>query len=129
MVKYGVRKLAILDISTQGMSDTAKLAREAVAETLEILEVVTDMSNERSIMGAIQQVVKTFGRIDMAVHNAGIGQPIAGSIDMSVKDFQQVLDVNLIGLWACQREVLRQMLAQDAETRPLSTRLLLKYQH
>ncbi|EXJ63359.1 uncharacterized protein A1O5_11680 [Cladophialophora psammophila CBS 110553] len=113
LVRHGVDRVAILDIDTAGMSQTSKLIR--TIKEVDIIEISTNMANESSVVQAVQQVIDRFGRIDIAVNNAGIGGSILPSTETSVQDFHKVIDINLIGLWIGQREVIRQMLKQEPQ--------------
>lgn len=78
-----------------------------------MLRVHVDVGDETSLVNGIRRVIERFGRIDIAVNNAGVGGPIAASTDISTEQFRSVLEINTIGLWVSQREVLKQMLSQD----------------
>ena len=72
-----------------------------------------DTSKEDSVQSAIDQTIKTFGRLDIAINNAGIGGNSAQTVDQSLSEFQRVMDVNVNGVWLCQRAQIRQMLKQE----------------
>ncbi|KIW30208.1 uncharacterized protein PV07_05967 [Cladophialophora immunda] len=110
--RNGVTKLALADIDEAGLKSTEK-AVAALNKDVEVLLVTMDVSIEQSVIQGIQQVVIRFGRIDIAVNNAGFGGPIAPSVDISSEDFRRVIDTNMIGLWMCQREEIKQLLRQD----------------
>lgn len=110
-MQHGVSRLAILDIDNAGMNQTTTLVK--AIKDVEIIEIATDMAVESSIVQAVQQVVDRFGRIDIAINNAGIAGPMGPSTELSAQDFHKVIDINLIGLWIGQREVIRQMLKQE----------------
>ena len=59
----------------------------------------------------IKEIVKTYGRIDVLVNNAGITKD-GLLMAMSEEDFGSVLDTNLVGTFNCIRHVARQMLKQ-----------------
>lgn len=72
-----------------------------------------DTSKEDSVQSAIDQTVKTFGRIDIAVNNAGIGGKAKPTAEGDFADWQRVISVNLHGVWLCQRAQIRHMLQQE----------------
>ena len=90
----------------------ATIAQQANRE-IQTLTVHVDVGDETSIVEGMQKVTETFGRIDIAVNNAGIGGPIMPSTDISVGAYRKVLEVNTIGLWISQREEIKHMLRQD----------------
>ncbi|KAH6962532.1 hypothetical protein BKA56DRAFT_698512 [Ilyonectria sp. MPI-CAGE-AT-0026] len=117
--RHGVQKLALLDIDDAGLETTAALISQQTNKRVESLKIKIDVSDEKAIVQAIQKVVDAFGRIDIAINNAGIGGPIMESTKISTDEYRRVLDVNMIGLWVSQREEIRQMLGQSPiEIRP-----------
>ncbi len=68
------------------------------------------------VAGAVGEVLKRFGRVDVLVNNAGItGGPQATSVhETSVADFDAVLAVNLRGPFLLCRAALPAMLAQGS---------------
>lgn len=65
------------------------------------------------MLKAIHLTVSTFGRLDYAVNNAGIGQPLATTADTVLHDFDKVMAVNVKGVWLAEKFELQQMLKQD----------------
>jgi NAD(P)-dependent dehydrogenase (short-subunit alcohol dehydrogenase family) len=61
----------------------------------------------------IAQRAHAFNRIDVAVNIAGIGGSGKSTHEMDMAEWRKVLDVNLHGLWMCQRAQVRQMLKQE----------------
>lgn len=60
---------------------------------------------------AVKEIIKTYGRIDVLVNNAGITKD-GLLMGMSKEDFDSVLDVNLKGVFHMMRFVSRQMIRQ-----------------
>jgi NAD(P)-dependent dehydrogenase (short-subunit alcohol dehydrogenase family) len=76
------------------------------------LVVPTDVSSVASVGALFAEVRATFGRVDLLFNNAGIN--IGGTVgDLSVEDWQRVVDVNLTGSFLCAREAFRLMREQD----------------
>ena len=57
------------------------------------LAVEMDVTNENQVNTAIDEVVKTFGRIDTVINNAGI-QIISPIIDFKVSAWQKIFDIH-----------------------------------
>lgn len=72
------------------------------------LIIKTDVSNEQSVKNMIEQVVNIFGHIDVLVCNAGIAYDSLIE-DKTVDNFNQILNVNLIGAFICARECAKVM--------------------
>ena len=68
-----------------------------------------DVSKEDQVQAMVAEAVKTFGTIDILVANAGL-QKDSKFVDMSLADWQFVMDVNLTGQFLCAREVAREFL-------------------
>ena len=69
------------------------------------LAVVADVRQPEQAERAIEQAVDRFGGLDVLVNNAGVGAfgPVA---DMTVADWQNVLDTNLSGVFYCTRAAI-----------------------
>ncbi len=70
-----------------------------------------DISNESSVNELIQTVLAKNSTIDVLVNNAGITKD-GLLMRMKTKDWQEVIDLNLSGVFYCTRAVSRQMLKQ-----------------
>ena len=101
-----------LVVCTDINSDAAAAtARTIVAEGGDALSRKCDVSNTRSMEALATWVDKELGAPDIVVNNAGIG--LSGSLlDTSVKDWQQLLGVNLWGVIHGSRLFARQMIDQ-----------------
>lgn len=75
------------------------------------LAVQADVSDEAQVEGMFNQIAAVFGGIDILVANSGIQQD-APFPDMSLQQWQRVIDVNLTGQFLCAREAVRRFLAQ-----------------
>ncbi len=68
-----------------------------------------DVSKEDQVQAMFQAMYKAFGTIDILVNNAGL-QKDAAFENMSLADWQLVIDVNLTGQFLCAREAVREFL-------------------
>lgn len=69
-----------------------------------------DVTDERSVAGAIQHVIDRLGGIDILVNNAGILGPVASIAQVTPEDWRRVIDVNLTGAFLCSKAVVPSML-------------------
>ncbi|KAK4542635.1 hypothetical protein LTR36_006684 [Oleoguttula mirabilis] len=109
--KYGVRQLALCDIKPEALEQTSNELKKNFPD-VEILSIQMDTSKEDEVNSAVDQTVKKFSRLDIAVNNAGISG--GGPTDqLEFEDWRRVLSINLDGVWLCQRAQIRQMLKQE----------------
>lgn len=95
------------------MLNTTSNELKSQHQDVEVLNVEMDTSKEESVQSAIDQTIKKFGRLDIAINNAGIGGNSAQTVDQSLSEWQRVMAVNVNGVWLCQRAQIRQMLKQE----------------
>ncbi|KAF1065911.1 MAG: Glucose 1-dehydrogenase 1 [Pseudomonas citronellolis] len=85
-----------------------------------------DVSNEAEVDALFAQAVAIFGRLDILVANSGL-QRDAAFADMSLDDWNTVINVNLTGQFLCARAAVRQFNRQGL--RPEVSRALGKIIH
>jgi NAD(P)-dependent dehydrogenase (short-subunit alcohol dehydrogenase family) len=88
---------------------TGRTSRDLEAARLKLggqtLAVEADVRNPEHVARAFQQTADRFGGLDVLVNNAGVGG-FAQVADMSVRDWQSVLETNLGGVFYCCHEAL-----------------------
>jgi len=72
-----------------------------------------DVSDEGEVNRARDAAVKALGRVDALVCSAGITGPNLTTWDYPVADWKQVLDINLTGVFLCNKSVVAPMQKQD----------------
>ena len=70
-----------------------------------------DLEDEDSIKGAVKKTVSLFGGVDILINNAGV-QKLSPVAEMSTEDFDNVMNVNMRGIFIMTREVLPYMKAK-----------------
>jgi len=85
----------------------AALAAELGAERA--VAVPADVTDERALREVIDTAVQRFGGLDVLVNNAGISR-VSRAVDESTDSFREVLEVNLVALFAACREAARVMI-------------------
>ncbi len=77
------------------------------------LAVPADVAQEASVVALFDATVQHFGRLDVLFNNAGTSAPPGVLLeDLSLADWQKVVDVNLTGMFLCLRQAFRVMKAQ-----------------
>ncbi len=66
-----------------------------------------NVAKEDEVQGMFKKMIQEFGTVDIVVNNAGL-QKDAKIEDMTLADWQLVLDVNLTGQFLCSREAVRE---------------------
>ncbi len=93
------------------------LVAEIVAGGGRAHAVGANVSDEADVARLFDAAVSAFGRIDVLVANSGV-QKDAAIADMTLADWNTVIDVNLTGQFLCAREAVRRFRAQPAAGRP-----------
>ncbi|KAI6828206.1 hypothetical protein KC332_g2907 [Hortaea werneckii] len=112
--RYVARQLALCDIRPDAIAQTTQKLKDHHHKDLEILNLEADTSCEADVDNAVEHTAKHFGRLDIAVNNAGINGKAASSDQLEFENWRKTLSVNLDGVWLCQRAEIRQMLKQEA---------------
>ena len=72
-----------------------------------------DVSDEPQVQAAFAATLKALGRVDVLVCSAGITGPNLTTWDYPVADWKQVLDINLTGVFLCNKAAVAHMRAND----------------
>jgi NAD(P)-dependent dehydrogenase (short-subunit alcohol dehydrogenase family) len=89
-----------------------KALLEIKKENSKAIFIECDVSVFAEVQMAIQKVVSTFGTLDVALNNAGIGGESNKIGDMSEDAWLKVINVNLNGVFNCMKHELTQMSKQ-----------------
>jgi NAD(P)-dependent dehydrogenase (short-subunit alcohol dehydrogenase family) len=72
-----------------------------------------DVSDESQVAAARDSTLSALGRVDILVCSAGITGPNTTTWEYPVDDWKQVLDINLTGVFLCNRALVPQMRKND----------------
>ena len=75
--------------------------------------VVTDVTDPDSISALFARAREEYGRLDLLFNNAGSGAPPLPMEDLTLEQWQYVVDLNLTGAFLCTQEAIRIMKDQD----------------
>ncbi|MCH7760503.1 SDR family oxidoreductase [candidate division TA06 bacterium] len=112
-------KIVLVDMNMKGCAENAKQLEKRYP--VQILSIQTDVSKKRSVKEMVRKIVKRFGRIDILINNAaftakhgskkheGYFAPVE---EYPVDLWEEVLSINLTGMFLCSQEVGKQMLKQ-----------------
>lgn len=94
------------------MKKTTDALRAQYPDT-KIMELQVDVRQSGQVREALSETVRAFGRLDIAVNNAGIGGSGKLTHEMPDTEWTQIADVDLFGVWRCQKEELAVMVDQE----------------
>jgi len=93
---------------------------QAGAAGARALAVPADVSDPASVRALFAKTTEAFGRLDLLFNNAGTGAPPVPLEDLSLEQWNAVVDVNLTGVFLCTQEAFRIMKSQ----RPMGGRII-----
>lgn len=118
----GVGRSVALALATAGYSVALAGRREDrlqqtadLADPNQTLVVPTDVTREEAVRQLFAKTVATWGRVDILFNNAGIAAPVLSIEDLTLDQWQDVVDVNLTGMFLCLREAFRVMKSQTPQ--------------
>jgi len=100
-----------LVICARNFENLKKVAGDLKKYGHEVVPLKVDVTVAEDIEKMVEETVSTFKKIDILVNNAGIAA-VVNAEDMSVEEWQSVIDTNLTGLFFCAQQVGRYMLKQ-----------------
>jgi NAD(P)-dependent dehydrogenase (short-subunit alcohol dehydrogenase family) len=106
--------LVVADMNEDGGQQTVHMITENGGEAT---FVQVDVTSASAVEAMISKTVETYGRLDCAHNNAGIGsRPRAPLHECTEETWDRVLGINLKGVWLCMKYEIIQMLAQGSGT-------------
>ncbi|TVY52157.1 Monensin polyketide synthase putative ketoacyl reductase [Lachnellula cervina] len=112
LARHGIKRLALTDISQKNLSATSEALKSQYPD-VEIESMQIDVRDVKAVDDSMVQVVKRFGRIDVAVNVAGVSGAGKTTDASEESEWMGVLDVNLNGVWRSQRTQVRAMMKQE----------------
>lgn len=99
-------------VNYAGSEDKAKEVVEEIKQYgVEAFPIQADVSDEASVKKMVKEVIGTFGGLDILVNNAGINRDNL-LMRMKEEEFDEVISINLKGVFLCTKAVARQMMKQ-----------------
>ncbi|NOV01659.1 SDR family NAD(P)-dependent oxidoreductase [Paenibacillus planticolens] len=100
-------KVVIADFSDRG----AAVSQELNGQGKDTLFVKTDVTKEADVQAMVASTVQKYGKLDILFANAGIAND-APAHKLSFEQWQKTIDINLNGVFLCDKYAIEQMLAQ-----------------
>ena len=117
----GIGKSIALELASKGANVAVNYAgnedrAQAVVQEIEKMgvksfKIQADVSQEADVKAMIKEVIKQFSTLDILVNNAGVTKDNL-LMRMKEEEFNQVIDINLKGVFLCTKAVTRHMMKQ-----------------
>lgn len=91
------------------VADINEAAARDIADEIGGRAIRADVADAESVKAMVAQVMKTFGRIDVMVNNAGVTHLPAPMEEVSEADFDRVLAINCKSVYLIAREIVPDM--------------------
>ncbi|TAE34078.1 MAG: glucose 1-dehydrogenase [Cytophagales bacterium] len=101
--------VVVSDINDAGGQATVDQIKQAGGEATYIR---CDVGNPADNQALINQTIAVYGRVDIGVNNAGIGGTFARMADQTEDDFNQMMAINVGGVFYGMQAQIRHMLTQ-----------------
>ena len=100
-------KVVIADV--QDGTETLELVKKAGGEGI---FVRCDVSHENDVKELVEKTIQVYGRLDFGVNNAGTEGVQTTVQDLTEKDWDRTIDINLKGIWLCMKYEIPYLLKQ-----------------
>jgi 3-oxoacyl-[acyl-carrier protein] reductase len=101
----------VSDAHARRLTETAEQLAGELGAADRVHALACDVRDEAQVLALYDGALERFGRIDVAVHNAGLGGTVP-LVDMTDEQWSTVLDITLTGTFRCTRAALTRMLPE-----------------
>lgn len=103
-------KVVVADILADEGEETVQLIKGMGSDGF---FVRTDVSRREDVEQLVQRTIDTYGRIDCALNNVGVGvRTLAPTHEVDEAEWDRVMDINVKGVWYCMKYQIPHMLRQ-----------------
>src|ERR671918_627999 len=95
---------------------TVHLVKEAGGDGI---FVRTDVTSEDDVRALVEKAVKEYGGLDYAFNNAGIEETMTPLVEQTSNDFDQIMNVNVKGVWLSMKHEIPQMIRTGVVEHPI----------
>jgi 3-oxoacyl-[acyl-carrier protein] reductase len=101
--------VVVSDAHERRLAETAAQLADEIDDLQRVHSLACDVRDESQVDSLYSGSIDRYGRIDVAVHNAGLGGTVPLT-EMTDEQWSTVLDITLTGTFRCTRAALRRML-------------------
>ncbi len=106
LAKKGVN-ITVVDISKENGEETVRLCKDLGVKAI---FVQADVSKVEDVRRYVKETIDSFGKIDLFFNNAGISGSGVKTVECSIEEFNNIVDVNLKGVFYGLKFVISEML-------------------
>jgi NAD(P)-dependent dehydrogenase (short-subunit alcohol dehydrogenase family) len=115
----GIGEACVMELASRGASvvvadyneqGAARVAGEVTGADGRAAAFKVDVADPAGVEAMVKFALDTYGRLDVAVNNAGIGGEAKPTAEYSFESWRQVIDVNLNGVFYCMRAEIPAMI-------------------
>lgn len=99
--------ITVVDISKENGEDTVRLCKDLGVKAI---FVQADVSKVEDVRRYVKETIDSFGKIDLFFNNAGISGSGVKTVECSIEEFNNIVDVNLKGVFYGLKFVISEML-------------------
>lgn len=104
-------QVVLADIDAEGARERAGRLDSSGERSL---VAPVDLTRSHEVAGLVERVLQRFGTVDILVNNAGIAGPTKPLVEVTEEEWDEVMAVNLRGVFLCCRAVLPTMLKNQS---------------
>jgi NAD(P)-dependent dehydrogenase (short-subunit alcohol dehydrogenase family) len=108
----GCTRIVLADISSTSLTSTTSTL-STLFPSVQFLAILTDISSPSSVRDLFRKTMDEFKRLDYAVNCAGVLGTAKKSHEMTLEEFDHIVNVDYRGSWLCSREELKIMVNQE----------------
>ena len=108
-VAFASRGAKVVVADVQDGAETLALIKKAGGEGI---FVKCDVSQESDVKALVEKTIQTYGRLDFGVNNAGTEGVQTPLQDLTEKDWDRTIGINLKGIWLCMKHEIPYLLKQ-----------------
>lgn len=102
-------KVVVSDVNQEGAKETYDTI---IAAGRTAINIPCDVSQRDQVENLFAQAKSHFGRVDIAINNAGIGGILEFTHKYPDNMYEKIMRINVDGVWYCMQEALKMMLEQ-----------------
>jgi glucose 1-dehydrogenase len=111
-IRFGQEKMKVVVNYVHDKNQADRVVDEIIMAGGDAMAVYADVRKEEDIKELVNTAIQSYGSFDVMVNNAGIQNP-SSSHELSLEDWNKVIEVNLTGTFIGCREAIHSMLEQQ----------------